>query len=480
MSTGKQTNTRRSWVRYVLERRSASALGLILIVAIGLIGWAQPAAFPNGFASLIVMAIVLYEFQKRLDQGVPLIQLTAVIAVVQWLVGPALSYGFNATYEYDFERYAMSVTPETYFRFAMPATCFYSAIMLATGASVRQQNLLSVVNRRHFVLIGFLLTIVGNAATSFAPAGGGGLAFLFHLIGQVKYVGALYFLMSRHQLKLVFASISMFQLAGNSIGSGLFHDLLLWLMIVFCFWFAQREWSVPAKFIFLSLACAAVFSIQVVKLDYRERIRRGQPINFFEMTADYLSPSGKAWETDSFAGVITRLNQGWIISNVLYYVPNDEPFAEGETIKDAVVGALVPRIIYADKKKAGGQENFTRFTGLRLEQGTSMAISPLGEAYANFGEFGGILFMIVYGAFFALFFFAALKYSTSNPTFLLWIPLIFYQAIKAETEVVVVLNQLTKGALIAVSAHFVVRQLFYPKVLSKLAASRPAPPRRTS
>jgi len=38
--------------------------------------------------------------------------------------------------------------------------------------------------------------------------------------------------------------------------------------------------------------------------------------------------------------------------------------------------------------------------------------------------------------------------------FLFWLPLIFYKAIKAETEFVTVLNQLTKGSLVAFTLHW--------------------------
>ena len=38
---------------------------------------------------------------------------------------------------------------------------------------------------------------------------------------------------------------------------------------------------------------------------------------------------------------------------------------------------------------AGGRENFRKFTGLNISDGTSMGISIAGEGYANFGWAGG-------------------------------------------------------------------------------------------
>jgi hypothetical protein len=91
-----------------------------------------------------------------------------------------------------------------------------------------------------------------------------------------------------------------------------------------------------------------------------------------------------------------------------------------------------------------------------------MGISPLGEAYANFGPLGGIVFMVVFGGLFALGYYWTLRFTLRHPTFLFWIPLIFYQAMKAETELVVILNQLSKGSAVAFSMHYLITRTFLP------------------
>ncbi|MFM7867016.1 MAG: hypothetical protein ACKPHU_22615, partial [Planctomycetaceae bacterium] len=171
----------------------------------------------------------------------------------------------------------------------------------------------------------------------------GNLQFFFHLLSQLRYVGAIYFLFSRHQLRLILAAASLSPLLLGSLSNGMFHDLLLWVAIIFCYWFAQRKWEFKTKLLVLSLAGFALFSIQAVKLEYRQQIRRGTDPSLGALLVEYLTPGGKAWESDSLSLVITRLNQGWIISAVLDNVPAEEPFADGETLKDAFVASLVPR-----------------------------------------------------------------------------------------------------------------------------------------
>ena len=462
----------RSWLKRIIEKRSGSIAGIFFLVMMGFAGLFQVA--PNWFIAVCSFVVVAYELQKRLDQGVPLLPLTGVIAVLQFLVGPALNYATS----YQFGRYAMRTSEAAYFQFAAPATCFYVALILAAGGSIRQRNLLEGLNTRHFFQIGLLLNFVALFATYAAGPGGDGLAFLFHLLSQLRYVGALYFIFSKHKLRYPLAVLSCFHLVSTSLSSGMFHDLILWLAILFCYWFAQKKWTTVVKLTSLTTAVIALFSIQVIKQEYRSQLRRGMHPNPISLAIDYVTPGGRAWENDVLSLAITRLNQGWIISAVMNHVPAKESFADGETIKVAALSSIAPRVLWANKVRAGGRENFRRFTGLQIAESTSMGISPLGEAYANFDKVGGILFMVAFGASFVVFYHLALLYAARHPTFIFWIPLIFYQAIKAETEVSVVLNQLTKGSLVAFACFFAIQQIF-PDRFRKTQAipeSKPKPP----
>ena len=448
------TRSRVWWLRQVLEARSASFFALVVFALLGAMGYFQ--LLDNGVIVLVLFGIIVYEFSKRLDQGVPLLQLTSLLAVLQWLVGPLLNYASDMTYG----RYSMYVPEDIYFRFAIPATSLYILIMLSVGASVRQSFLLSGIDRRNFVLIGFLLNLAAILATILASRSSGGLMFLFHLISQVRYVGALYFLFSPHPYRYILAAASCVHLFSRSLSEGMFHDLILWLAILFSYWFAQRKWTASTKVTVLVTVAISLFVLQSIKQEYRRQLRSGVTPFIPTLALDYLQPGGRAWSLDSLSMTITRLNQGWIISAILNHVPSGEPFARGETVVEAIKISLVPRVFWPDKKGAGGRDAFRRFTGLQIGNETSMGISPLGEAYANYGVEGGILFMGVFGAFFALFYYMGLWYSARYPTFFFWLPLIFYQAIKAETELSVVVNQLTKGAVVAFGLFFLINRCF--------------------
>jgi hypothetical protein len=251
----------------------------------------------------------------------------------------------------------------------------------------------------------------------------------------------------------------------------MFHDLLLWLALIFCIWFPTAKWLHYRKPLVFASAALMVFAIQVVKQDYRDRLRAGESPSLFVMAFDYLSPSGRAWDQDVLSLALVRLNQGWIISAVMNHVPSQQAFANGTTVVDAVV-ALAPRFLVPTKVTAGGRESFRKYTGLEIGNETSMCICVLGEAYANFGEYGGILFMIAFGAFLAVYYSKVLKWTAEHPDFLFWIPLIFYQAIKAETDMVVIVNQIFKGSIVAFGGYWAMHRFFPPAMFQRPGAYR--------
>jgi hypothetical protein len=126
------------------------------------------------------------------------------------------------------------------------------------------------------------------------------------------------------------------------------------------------------------------------------------------------------------------------------YVPRNRPHENGATIVDAVRDSMVPRFL-VDKKRVWVSDKFMQYTGLRVGKTTSMGISVLGEAYVNFGKFGGAWFMLAWGVFTGLIFRLLIRQSEKRPTLILWAPLIFLQVVKAETELLVVLNHLVKA-----------------------------------
>jgi hypothetical protein len=122
-------------------------------------------------------------------------------------------------------------------------------------------------------------------------------------------------------------------------------------------------------------------------------------------------------------------------------------FARGETIFQAFEATIVPRFLNPEKRRAESSENFKMYSGLAISDGTSMGMSIIGEAYANFGKYGGILFMGLWAFFLSLLWrFIALRIERQYVV-IFFLPLIFLQVVKAETELLTVLNHLVKSLI---------------------------------
>ena len=92
----------------------------------------------------------------------------------------------------------------------------------------------------------------------------------------------------------------------------------------------------------------------------------------------------------------SRMNQNVLVGYSQEYIKEGKvSYADGETIFDGLL-ALIPRAIWVDKPfTAGSQGLVTRFTGIKVAEGTSVGIGNLMEFYVNFGYLG-----VVFGFYF--------------------------------------------------------------------------------
>ena len=88
-----------------------------------------------------------------------------------------------------------------------------------------------------------------------------------------------------------------------------------------------------------------------------------------------------------------------------------------------------------------------------------MGVSPLGEAYINFGKHGGIVAMLLLGLLWNRVMAFLVDKVRRDEAFFFWIPFIFYQAIKAETDLLAILNQAVKGGAMALCLYWLVVRL---------------------
>lgn len=441
--------------RSKMRRRFSLTPQVYLLVIVGIVC----AAFMS-WLSTVAMMLVVYCFTRYvrvLGTGFAFAEMIALIAVMQWLLGPLIAY-YVGDPHYKFHMY---VDEEQYMRFAVPAVLlFVAGVFYFTPREDFQVHLERLQHhlkrsRRYgipLIMAGLLL----DFGADYVPRS---LLFVVFLVAQFKYIGVLYLLVGRHPYRWFFLALVLLLSIWISAETGLFHNLILWSAFIFSYLAYTARLSNQTKYAVIIAGVVAMVAIQTVKAEYREKSADSSG-NRVILLVDMIFDPGSYTQFTSLNDYVTtlnrRLNQGWIISAVLKNVPARVDFENGKTFVDALSDSLVPRFL-VEKRSAKVSVNFKKYTGLQLAKYTSMGISILGEAYVNFAVLGGIIFMGFWGFFISWFLAFILNRSDAVPTILLWIPLIFLQMVKAETEMVVVLNHGFKSALVVFGFYLVAR-----------------------
>lgn len=395
---------------------------------------------------VFVVAYVFLRFLKGLGNRLPILELLLLIAGLQWIVGPAIEYQKTSHHF----KYYMYVNDFTYMSYVVPAylllvvTVFYG-IKKEPKVTIKPENFFK--EAKHGVSI-FFIGLFCDLLQSKVP---GGLQFFFFLLANFKYVGALILLFSKQKTHQYLFYGSILYLFYSSLRAAMFHDFILWGTFYYMFWAYKVKPSVKMSLLIIGAGFIFGTIIQVVKSDYRALVWEGYSGNKLELFMNVLDKKlsgGFAENTEEQGELNVRLNQGWIISAIMDHTPRNQPYADGETILDAVSASILPRFLNPEKKEAGGVDNFIKYTGLSLGAGTSMGLSMVGEFYANFGVVGGIFCMGIWGWVLMKFWYFLLNKSKSKAIILFFLPLIFLQVVKAETELVVVLNHIVKSMVV--------------------------------
>jgi hypothetical protein len=384
--------------------------------------------------------------------------LALATAALQWVIAPWITYHIGPY----FVAFDMVVPQSAYFGFAVPALGALAVGMLGVlrvpGRSAPPAAATADPSTRRFRLTCDVMVIVGIATQLFvAPMlGAGSLAFVVVLLGNIAFVGALALLLARAPGWPIRAVAVLGVQALVSADNGMFHDLVLWtsyffLTIIYVYKLRFRTIALIAL-----AGMAAIMVLNVVKRQFRETLVTtqagllGRAAILGNTMAQNASEAELAYEGSGFKANVTRLNQGWIIARVLYWVPVREPFANGETISAAVRATILPRVLDPGKLRLGGQTYFERFTGMALH-GTSMDLSVAGEMYANYGYWGGLLGVFVFGLLIGAVYRAFLRLGERSRLWWAWAPFVLLYSTRAENSVGEVTNLVVKSAIVMVA-----------------------------
>jgi hypothetical protein len=413
-------------------------------------------AFPDlsGYSYFAIL-ITLHQFTllfNAIGYVIPVRYLFGAFMCLQLLLGPMLAY--NGLDKFQVGYYKMQIPEEQYFAYLIPAV-----LAFITGLHIRagklEGEMVNTAGIEKFVkqnsAVPYIFIAIGFVASIIAEFFSSDFAFLFYLLAGFKFVGAFMIILGNRKLKVIPLIIVYGSIILSSLGQGMFHDLLTWIIFlasVFAIKYKPRnniKLALSFSFIFISLA------IQQLKTDYRVATwERKEEAGIASINKAYEESQEKNsfFSYKSLATSNIRFNQGYIVTNIMKTVPAKVPHAYGEELAQILEAAFLPRILAPDKLKAGNQTIFKKYSGMPLSKGTSMGLSSVGDAYINFGVTGGCIFMFLFGMFFSEVLKIFYRQSKMYPVLLLFIPLVFYYPIRPDCELQTLLGHLVKSCFL--------------------------------
>ncbi|MEQ1796543.1 MAG: hypothetical protein ABL872_01255 [Lacibacter sp.] len=409
--------------------------------------------------SIGLFVFFLLDFIDSIGKSYSILDISILLALFQCLLMPIIVYHiFNSDALVIALKYDMVVTAEVYYSFMLPAViAFILGVKLTAlfqGSSYLKYTKAIAESKKYLTgkgNIGILLMIIGFVSGIMQIFIPGELKYVAYLFSKLLYVGALYTYFSDVKNRTLYLVSAGVAILAQSLAQGMFGELIYTLILAVMLLLLGKKIKTSYKFGIATFGFVFIMLLQSVKTDYRTIAWKGDGSEnnagtFFSLILDRISNPERFFDWTLMFPTVVRFNQGMIVGKVLDHVPNRAPFAEGETIFTALAASFVPRLLWPDKPMSGGHANMERFTGFII-QGYSMNVSPMGEAYGNYGVNGGIVFMFFYGLFFSVVLIVLLNQIKKTPTLVLWFPILFLNSIQMETDILMCVNSLIKNLI---------------------------------
>ena len=414
------------------------------------------------FTAAICSLYVIILLFNSIGTIIPTRHLLSAFMCVQFFVGPLFAY--NGLDDFQYFMYKMRIPESEYFTYALPAVLlFIIGLHIKAGnndGEIINENEIQkfVINNKSipplFIVVGFISSIVSSYFSS-------DFAFVFYLLGGLKFIGLFLFILGYQTLNVWATILVIGSIISSSFGSGMFHDLLTWLIYTISIFAVKYRFNFRVKLVGFGVFVVIVAILQILKGSFRQTTNIEGKEGNIETFAEIYQKKNEEKGVLSFINLAesnVRINQGFIITNIMTNVPDKVDYAKGEELYEIIEAAILPRILAPNKLNAGDRRIFVKYSGIPLTEGTSMGLSSVGDAYINFGIMGGAVFMFFLGLLFSVVLNYFKKYSFTYPSLILFVPLVFYYPIRPDCELQTILGHLVKSCFLV----FMIIQIWKP------------------
>jgi hypothetical protein len=401
--------------------------------------------------------------------------LVALASCLQWVVAPWLA----SLYPPGLPVFRMALPLDEYLRYAVPATAaLYIGMCLPVHAALtgrRNERPLEPLSKPMQTALDMII-VLGLIVDAYEQSVPVQWAFLAYLIASFRFFGALGWMVTRAPGWWIRVAIVLFELVAIQTAGGFFYLVIHWsgyFLLVYAFMRGWR-WQLAPVLLFGLLSLGL---LQDVKPTFRASLAEHEISGPIQSVAKLVSlmwsrlQGEEAFHSD-FGDGLVRFNQGWIIARVMTHVPKEEPYAHGQTLVDAAVFSIVPRFLVPSKQEGASSELFEQYTGVTLNLGTKMGLGLIGELYANFSFWGGILATFIYGTLVGYLFLLFAARASINPLWWAAAATILLPSVEPGFNVEDILNHVVKAAVVFVIVWKAVPSM---KRLLALQTRKPSP-----
>jgi hypothetical protein len=425
--------------------------------------------------SFIALMISAYQFMLlfySIGLILPVRYLAGSLMCVQMLVGPAFAY--NGLDEYQLGFLKMQVDESTYFSYVIPAT-----IMFLIGLRIKfnrniSDEFININQLKEYVKYNqqtmYTFIVIGFISSLVSPFFSAEIGFVFTLFGSFKFVGLFMIILGDNKLKPISLFVVLASIILSSLGQAMFHDLIIWMLFMGSVFSIKYKPSNYLKFGLAVFFIVMAIFIQMLKGDYREATwKEGKEGNIsnFAATTKTKNDQNELFTLEKLKQSNIRINQGFIITNIMNNVPEKENYSNGKELMEILEAAILPRVIAPNKLNAGDRFFFMKWAGFPIAAGTSMGLSSIGDGYINFGQFGGMIFMFFLGLLFSFVISVFYKHSFEYPILYLLPTLVFYYPMRADCELQTILGHLFKSCFLI----FIVLKVWKRHFVFKIATN---------
>lgn len=443
---------------------------LILRIQDGFLGWATSI-----IAFITLFSII--RFIRKFGETVQVVELIKIMVLVQWLFAPCL---YSVIYQNNLVKWQwwylrMNVPIEDYLQLAVPSTFAMILGMSIFGSKINDRLYVQIVeqillSRELNFTKGLVLSVTGTVAMTLEPYVSDELRFIFTLLSTCLYIGVIYIYYSSNKSRVLVLSFFILYIVYKSLSTGMFGSLIWWPLLILMMVTIGKRFRFSLKMFIVVLALVLFSLLQGIKLQYRHitwaqeysgayKGRSNTDILSGLLVKQVVGQGVDLLDWNYYYPIINRLNQGFHVANAMKHTPLIEPYAYGETIFTSILATIVPRVFWPDKPKAGGKENYYRFTGVYLTN-ASMNIGQIGDAYVNFTNIGAPVFLFFYGVFISGYFLSLVKRACKKPTLLLWMPLLFIDIINVENDFFSTFNYAIKAVVFVLFIFWLFPRIF--------------------